>query len=105
MKKAFGATLLIIGTTIGAGMLGIPIAGGLIGFKFSALVISILWLLMTYTGLLVLEVNLTLPLKKNNFSSMAQATAGVPAKVIAMTCVFLLLYSLTGAYILSLIHI
>jgi tyrosine-specific transport protein len=99
MKKALGATLLIIGTTIGAGMLGIPLTGGLVGFKFSTLIITLLWLLMTYTGLLVLEVNLTLPLNKNSFSSMAQQTAGLYANIITMTCVFLLLYSLTGAYI------
>jgi len=98
-SKILGTSLLIAGTAIGAGMLALPLIAGLAGFSCALVILIGIWALMTYTGLLILEVNLSLPVRKNSFSSMAKATAGPFAGIAAWVCVLLLLYSLTGAYI------
>jgi tyrosine-specific transport protein len=97
-NKTIGCGLLITGTSVGAGMMALPLAAGSVGFMPALLMIILIWALMTYTGLLVLEVNLTLP-NNTNFSSMAEQTAGPFARLVAWICVICLLYSLTGAYI------
>lgn len=99
MKKQLGSTLLITGTAIGAAILGLPIASGSSGFLATLITLIAIWLLMTYTGLLVLEVNLKLPLHNNSFMSMAQKTCGNWAAGLTWISLLLLLYALTGAYI------
>jgi tyrosine-specific transport protein len=98
-NKTIGCTLLIIGTSIGAGMLALPLASGTTGFALASVVLILIWALMTYTGLLVLEVNTSQSENMDNFSSMAQTTAGPIAKILSWICVICLLYSLTWAYI------
>ena len=55
--SVFGGMLLIAGSCIGAGMLALPIITGLGGFFSSIITIIITWAFMTYSGLLLLEVN------------------------------------------------
>lgn len=57
----WGGALLIAGTTMGAGMLALPIVSGMAGF-YPSLVINIAsWFFMMATGLLFLEATLWLP--------------------------------------------
>ncbi len=70
-----GGTLLIAGTTIGVGMLAMPIATGEGGFVPSLIIYLICWLFMLCTGLLLLEVCMQLP-KDTNFSTMTQKMLG-----------------------------
>lgn len=97
-KKA-GSTLIVIGTAIGAGMLALPMTSATSGLIPSLFLIVGMWILMTITGLLVLEVNLALPLRNNNFNSMAKATLGRPGEIVAWLTCLVLLYALTAAYI------
>ncbi|MBV53756.1 MAG: hypothetical protein CL816_06845, partial [Coxiellaceae bacterium] len=97
--KIIGANFLVAGTAIGAGMMALPIACADTGFIPGLCILVVIWCLMIYSALLVLEVNLTLDTKHNSFSSMARQTLGRPAQVIAWICMLLLLYSLTAAYI------
>lgn len=96
--KILGSILLIVGTTIGAGMLALPIATAELGFLGSVLQLITCWLIMTIGALLLLEVNLWLP-QNSNLISMARATIGVKGQVLAWIVYFLLLYSLLCAYI------
>jgi len=57
----FGATLLIAGTCVGAGILALPIVTGLAGLYPTLIVNLICWLYMLATGLLFLEATLWLP--------------------------------------------
>ena len=98
-NKMIGATLLITGTTIGAGMLALPMISGVVGFPVALLILTAIWGLMTFTGLLILEVNLSLPVTQNSFISMAKSTVGSAGVLATSVSVALLLYSLTGAYI------
>lgn len=98
MGKLFGGVLLIAGTCIGGGMLGLPIAtaqGGIVGSLF---LFTGCWILMTFTALLTLEVNLCFP-QGSNILSMAKATLGKPAEIICWTVYLLFLYALVAAYI------
>lgn len=60
-----GGTLLIAGTSIGVGMLALPIATGQGGFIPSLVIYSLCWLFMLCTGLLVLEACVWMPKNAN----------------------------------------
>lgn len=97
--KFIGSILLLAGTAIGAGMLALPIVSATSGIFFSSLLIIFIWALMTFTALLILEVNLAFKPYHNSFGSMAFGTLGRTGQIIAWLTCLLLLYSLTAAYI------
>lgn len=97
-KRLFGATLLVAGTSIGAGMLALPIVTAEGGF-FPALSIFFLsWLFMTSTGLLLLEIALRLP-PDANLISMASIYLGKGGKYLTWVLYLFLFYCLSVAYI------
>ncbi len=96
--KLVGSILLLVGTSIGAGMLGLPIAAAQLGFGGSVILLFVCWLVMTAGAFLILEVNLWLP-QNNNLISMARATMGPLGQIISWIIYLLLLYSLLCAYI------
>lgn len=96
--KLLGGILLIAGTTIGAGMLALPIETGLAGFFPSLSLLVIYWAYMTFTALLMLEVALWMD-GDTNLITMAHNTLGKWAEVIAWGVYLFLLYALTTAYI------
>ena len=98
-NKFIGSILIVIGTIIGGGMLALPMVGAPVGSFFAIGVLTAMWVLMTITGLLVLEVNLSLDAHACSFSSMAEKTFGRLGKVVAWLSCLLLLYALTAAYI------
>src|SRR3990167_1083895 len=96
--KLIGCILLIVGTSIGAGMLALPIATASVGFVGSVVLLLGVWVVMTAGALLILEVNLWLP-QNSNLISMAKVTIGPLGQMIAWLSYLLLLYSLLCAYI------
>ncbi|MBA2654965.1 MAG: tryptophan/tyrosine permease [Gammaproteobacteria bacterium] len=97
-SKLIGGILLIVGTSIGAGMLGLPIAAAELGFVGSLIFLLVCWLIMVVGALYLLEVNLWLPIN-SNLISMAKATIGPLGQGLAWLTYLLLLYSLLCAYI------
>src|SRR6476620_6910984 len=97
-SKMLGGVLLIAGTCIGGGMLGLPIATAPGGLLNASLLFIICWILMTFTALLTLEVTLCFP-KNSNVISMAKATLGVPGAILCWTVYLFFLYALVSAYI------
>ncbi len=93
-----GGVLLIAGTCIGGGMLGLPIATAQGGIFNTSILFVICWILMTFTALLTLEVNLCFP-KNSNVISMAKATLGPLGAIICWTIYLFFLYALVSAYI------
>lgn len=93
-----GATLLITGCCIGAGMLGLPVMTAVTGFVPSLTMFLVSWLFMTATALLLLEVNLWF---KDDVSiiSMAGRTLGRAGKLAGWLCFSFLFYALGVAYI------
>ncbi|NDD58456.1 MAG: tyrosine transporter [Chlamydiae bacterium] len=75
LGHVLGGTLLIAGTTIGVGMLALPIATGEAGFWPSISVYLLCWFFMLCTGLLLLEVCQWMP-KDSNLITMAHKLLG-----------------------------
>ncbi|KTD27934.1 amino acid permease [Legionella maceachernii] len=97
-SKFIGGILLIVGTSIGGGMLALPVSTAEVGFTNSIFFLILCWLIMTAGALLILEVNLRLP-AGSNMVSMAKTTLGLPGQIIAWIAYLLLLYTLLAAYI------
>jgi aromatic amino acid transport protein len=98
-SRFIGSILIVIGTSIGAGIFALPIVSAPLGPIFAIGALIVVWILMVVTGLLVLEVNLSLEARSCSFSSMAQATLGNAGKIVAWLSCLLLLYALAAAYI------
>lgn len=98
-SKFIGSTLILVGTTIGAGMLALPIVCADAGFCFAVLLIFLLWVLMTATALITLEVNFAFKENANSFSTMAETLLGKTGKTIAWFSLLLFLYAVIAAYI------
>jgi len=96
--KLIGSILLVIGTSVGAGMLALPIATAHLGFIGSLILLFVCWFVMTAGAFLLLEVNLWMPLN-SNLNTMARATIGPIGQIISWLAFLLLLYSLLCAYI------
>lgn len=97
-SKLIGGILLIVGTSIGGGMLALPVSTAEVGFTNSIFFLVFCWAVMTAGALLVLEVNLRLP-AGSNMISMAKSTLGLPGQIIAWITYLFLLYTLLAAYI------
>lgn len=97
-SKLIGSILLIVGTSIGAGMLALPLAAAHLGFPGALALLIICWFVMSAGAFLLLEVNLWLP-QNTNLISMARVTIGPVGQIIAWLTYLLLLYSLLCAYI------
>jgi tyrosine-specific transport protein len=97
-SKLIGGILLIVGTSIGGGMLALPVSTAEVGFSNSIFFLFFCWLIMTAGALLVLEVNVRLP-AGSNMISMAKSTLGLPGQIIAWITYLFLLYTLLSAYI------
>lgn len=97
-ERLVGATLLIAGCCIGAGMLGLPVLSGLTGFKPSIFLFCASWLFMAATGFLLLEVSLWFK-EETGIISMADATLGPVGKAVGWGGFLFLFYALMVAYI------
>lgn len=96
--RLLGGVLLVMGTSIGGGMLALPVATAQSGFLGAGLLFVIAWMVMSFGALLILEVNLWLP-PNSNIISMAKSTLGTGGQVITWVTYLLFLYGLLAAYI------
>jgi tyrosine-specific transport protein len=97
-NKLIGGILLVIGTSIGGGMLALPIATAQLGFINALIFLVLCWGMMTAAAFLILEVNLWHNVN-SNLISMAKTTLGRFGQIIAWLSYLLLLYALLAAYI------
>lgn len=96
----FRGSLLVAGTSIGGGMLALPVLTSQAGFFPSLVIYLACWLFMACTGLLFLEVSLWMK-EEANIVSMASRTLGVAGKLAAWGLYLFLFYCLTLAYIVG----
>lgn len=97
LSRNFGAAMIISGTCIGAGMLAIPATVASCGFFIGSILIICIWALMTFTALVLAEVNLKMQ-DGANFIEMTSQTLGPIGVGAVWVCYILLLYSLVAAY-------
>jgi tyrosine-specific transport protein len=96
--SVFGGILLIAGSCIGAGMLGLPIQTGLSGFFPSLGLFFCACLFMTVTALILVEVSSWFP-SRVNLLTMSAKTIGPIGKHLCWVTYLFLFYSLLVAYI------
>ncbi|MCX7115818.1 MAG: tryptophan/tyrosine permease [Gammaproteobacteria bacterium] len=97
-SKALGGMLLIIGTSIGAGMLALPLALAQVGFEYSLILLVVCWFVMYLGARLLLEVNLK-SAPGSHLVSMAKQSLGWPGQLVAWIACLALFYSLLAGYI------
>ncbi|MGY5356779.1 tyrosine transporter TyrP [Cronobacter dublinensis] len=97
-NRTLGSIFIVAGTTIGAGMLAMPLAAAGVGFGVTALLLFLLWALMCYTALLLVEVYQHQP-ASTGLGTLALHYLGKPGQWLAGFSMLFLMYALTAAYI------
>jgi tyrosine-specific transport protein 1 len=98
MNKTLGSTLITSGTMIGAGMLAMPLTSAGIGFTFTVVLLVLLWILLTYSALLFVEVYQTAE-HDAGIGTLAAQYFGRPGRIIATSVLMIFLYALLSAYV------
>jgi len=96
-SRSIGSVLLIIGTTIGAGMLSLPLIVASCGFTMAIVLLVLSWSVMYTTALKLLRVCSKYPLGVN-FTTMMSSRVSKGYLVFFSVVYLLLLYSLMSAY-------
>jgi tyrosine-specific transport protein len=97
VNKVISGTMLIIGTTIGAGILGIPLLTARAGFWPAIAITVLVWLFMVCTGLLYLESTLWMH-QDANILSMTKRFLGRWGRLCSGGVYLFLYYCLLVAY-------
>ena len=101
MKKTsfgvLGGALIVAGTSIGAGMLALPVVTGPAGFVPSVCMLITAWAFMTITGLFFAELSLWLG-HDANLLTMARKTLGPVGQFFTWVLYLFLFYCLLVAY-------
>ncbi|MGL4859719.1 MAG: tyrosine transporter TyrP [Enterobacteriaceae bacterium] len=97
-NRVLGSTFIVAGTTIGAGMLAMPLATAGVGFGVTLLLLCSLWAVMCYTALLMIEVYQYQP-ACTGLGTLARIYLGKPGQWLVGVSMLFLLYALTAAYI------
>lgn len=97
-NRTLGSVFIVAGTTIGAGMLAMPLAAAGVGFSVTLVLLIGLWALMCYTALLLLEVYQHVP-ADTGLGSLAKRYLGRYGQWVTGFSMMFLMYALTAAYI------
>jgi tyrosine-specific transport protein len=94
----FGGALLVAGTAIGAGMLALPVLTSYGGFIPAAVLCLIAWVVMSFTGLLFIELCLWVE-GEPNIVSLAGRVLGRSGRIATWLLYIYFFYCLTIAYV------
>ncbi|QBQ64563.1 amino acid permease [Actinobacillus indolicus] len=97
-NKTLGSTLIVAGTTIGAGMLAMPLTSAGIGFGFTVALLIGLWLLLCFCALLFVEVYQTVD-SDAGLGTLAEKYYGTFGRVVSTTVLIVFLYAILSAYV------
>ncbi|MEK6450435.1 MULTISPECIES: aromatic amino acid transporter [unclassified Myroides] len=96
-SKLLGSILIIAGSSIGGGMLAMPITSAGVGFLGTLLLLFVIWFAMCYTALLMVRIyDFNLP--TDGFDTLTKKYAGMAVNRIAGLSLMFLIYGLTAAY-------
>ncbi len=98
-NKTFGSTLLVGGTSIGAGMLALPLTTGAGGFFPSSILLFIAFAFMLMSLFFLLEVTLMSEKINANLITICKERLGSVGKFTAWVSFLMLLYSVAAAYL------
>ena len=97
-NKTLGSTLIVAGTTIGAGMLAMPLTSAGIGFGFTVVLLVSLWLLLCFTALLFVEAYQTVD-SDAGLGTLAEKYYGTLGRVVSTAVLIIFLYAILSAYV------
>lgn len=96
-SKLLGSILIIAGSSIGAGMLAMPITSAGVGFLGTTLLLFIIWFAMCYTALLMVRIyDYNVP--TDGFDTLTKKYANKSINRLAGLSLMFLIYGLTAAY-------
>lgn len=98
MQKIIGSILIVAGTTIGAGMLAMPIISANVGFLFMSLILFCIWFAIFYTSILLVNVYRYNAIE-DGFNTLTLKYLGKPGAFITGLSMLTLMYALVSAYI------
>lgn len=97
-SKLLGSILIIAGSSIGGGMLAMPITSAGVGFLGTTLLLGIIWFAMCYTALLMVDLY-DYNEASAGFNTLTKKYAGSFINKLAGFSLMFLIYGLTAAYI------
>lgn len=98
MQKIIGSILIVAGTTIGAGMLAMPIISANVGFLFMSFILFCIWLAIFYTSVLLVNVYQYNSIN-DGLNTLTLKYLGKSGAVITGLSMLTLMYALVSAYI------
>lgn len=98
INKQIGCIFLIIGTSLGGGILAIPMILSYFGILIGCIIMFLMWLLMTYSTLAVAEACLHFE-KGISYLGLAHELFKKPGIILVYICAFGILYGMLAAYI------
>lgn len=98
LNLKLGGIFIIAGTTIGAGMLALPIASSSLNLYVVMLLLAVVWFLMLYSAIILVEVNTSLG-KSDGIAKLSKTILGRWAQTASSISIVVLFYSLLTAYL------
>ncbi|MDG6882737.1 Tyrosine permease [Phocoenobacter uteri] len=98
-NNTFGSALIVAGTTIGAGMLAMPLTSAEMGFTYTLILLFLLWGLLSYSGLLFVEVYQKAPRTNAGIATLAEQYFGMAGRVLSTIALVVFMYAIIAAYI------
>jgi tyrosine-specific transport protein len=95
-QRTLGATFLVAGTTIGAGMLALPMTSANFGFNNSVLLLVAMWVYMLLAAGIMVEISHG---KGQSIAAIVESRLGAWAKSLAAASMLILFWSLLWCYI------
>ena len=96
--KTIGSIFILAGTSLGAGMLALPIAIAKIGLLSGIFFMLLIWALMTLAAFMILEVTIKFG-KPLTISKICNSVVGNSASITGDLSIIVLFYALLAAYI------
>ncbi|MDO4431057.1 MAG: aromatic amino acid transporter [Lonepinella koalarum] len=97
-NKTVGSALIVAGTTIGGGMLAMPLTSAGIGFGFTMILLLALWVLLCFSALLFVELYQTVD-SDAGIGTLAEKYYGTFGRVISTAVLIIFLYAILSAYV------
>ncbi len=100
-NKTFGSALIVAGTTIGAGMLAMPLTTAEMGFGYTLTLLFVLWALLSYSALLFVEVYQKAERLDAGIATLAEQYFGIVGRILATLSLVLFMYAILTAYVVG----
>ena len=97
-SKTFGSALIVAGTTIGAGMLAMPLTSAGMGFGYTLILLFGLWALLSYSALLFVEVYQKAPRPNAGIATLAEQHFGLIGRILATLSLVIFMYAILTVY-------